>query len=109
MPPTRRRTHAALAALAANGRVALPVLNEQNHLDGQLLETLPIPVLAAAVARTVWMWNWNRTHCPQCLSASRARLALLAHLGAGAMGSKQACCCASVARPTGRANRSADA
>jgi diguanylate cyclase (GGDEF)-like protein/PAS domain S-box-containing protein len=39
------------AALAANGRVALPVLNEQNHLGGQLLETLPIPVLAAAVAR----------------------------------------------------------
>ncbi len=38
------------AALASNGRVVLPVLNEQNRLDGQLLETLPIPVLATAVA-----------------------------------------------------------
>ncbi len=37
-------------ALASNGRVVLPVLNEQNRLDGQLLETLPIPVLATAVA-----------------------------------------------------------
>ncbi|MDG4606989.1 MAG: CHASE2 domain-containing protein, partial [Candidatus Contendobacter sp.] len=37
-------------ALADNGRVVLPVLNEQNRLGGQLLETLPIPVLAAAVA-----------------------------------------------------------
>ena len=38
------------AALADNGRVVLPVLNEQNRLGGQLLETLPIPVLAAAAA-----------------------------------------------------------
>lgn len=38
------------AALARNGRVVLPVLNEQNRLNGQLLETLPIPALAAAVA-----------------------------------------------------------
>ena len=37
-------------ALADHGRVVLPVLNEQNRLGGQLLETLPIPVLAAAVA-----------------------------------------------------------
>ncbi|MDG4594347.1 MAG: EAL domain-containing protein [Candidatus Contendobacter sp.] len=38
------------AALADNGHVVLPVLNEQNRLNGQLLETLPIPALAAAVA-----------------------------------------------------------
>ncbi len=38
------------AALAENGRVVLPVLNEQNRLGGQLLETLPIPALAVAVA-----------------------------------------------------------
>lgn len=38
------------AAMASNGRVVLPVLNEQNRLDGQLLETLPIPMLATAVA-----------------------------------------------------------
>ncbi|MDS4056951.1 MAG: CHASE2 domain-containing protein, partial [Candidatus Contendobacter sp.] len=38
------------AALADNGHVVLPVLNEQNRLNGQLLETLPIPPLAAAVA-----------------------------------------------------------
>ncbi|MFO1424955.1 MAG: CHASE2 domain-containing protein, partial [Candidatus Competibacteraceae bacterium] len=37
-------------ALAGNSRVVLPVLNEQNRLNGQLLETLPIPTLAAAVA-----------------------------------------------------------
>ena len=37
-------------ALASNGRVVLPVLNEQNYLGGQLLETLPIPALAAAGA-----------------------------------------------------------
>jgi len=37
-------------ALADHGRVVLPVLNEQNRRGGQLLETLPIPVLAAAVA-----------------------------------------------------------
>ena len=37
-------------ALAKNGRVVLPVLNEQTQLNGQLLETLPIPNLAAAVA-----------------------------------------------------------
>jgi diguanylate cyclase (GGDEF)-like protein/PAS domain S-box-containing protein len=37
-------------ALAHNGRVVLPVLNEQNRLNGQLLETLPIPALAAVVA-----------------------------------------------------------
>ena len=37
-------------ALARNGRVVLPVLNEQNRLNGQLLETLPIPALAAAGA-----------------------------------------------------------
>lgn len=35
------------AALASNGHVVLPVLNEQNYLGGQLLETLPIPALAA--------------------------------------------------------------
>ena len=38
------------AALASNGRVVLPVLNEQNRQGGQLLETLPIPALAATVA-----------------------------------------------------------
>lgn len=37
-------------ALASNGHVVLPVLNEQNYLGGQLLETLPIPALAAASA-----------------------------------------------------------
>ena len=37
-------------ALTNNGRVVLPVLNEQNRWGGQLLETLPIPVLAAAAA-----------------------------------------------------------
>ncbi len=37
-------------ALAENGRVVLPVLGEQNRLGGQLLETLPIPVLARAAA-----------------------------------------------------------
>lgn len=38
------------AALADSGRVVLPVLNEQNRLGGQLLETLPLPALAAAAA-----------------------------------------------------------
>ncbi|HRD67986.1 MAG TPA: EAL domain-containing protein [Candidatus Competibacter sp.] len=38
------------AALTDSGRVVLPVLNEQNRLGGQLLETLPIPALAAAAA-----------------------------------------------------------
>jgi len=38
------------AALASNSHVVLPVLNEQNYLGGQLLETLPIPALAVAVA-----------------------------------------------------------
>ena len=38
------------AALADNGRVVLPVLNEQVRLNGQLIETLPIPVLAEAAA-----------------------------------------------------------
>lgn len=37
-------------ALADNGRVILPVLNEQARLGGQLVETLPIPVLAEAAA-----------------------------------------------------------
>jgi len=39
------------AALAANGRVVLPVLNEQVRIGGQLVETLPIPALAEAAAR----------------------------------------------------------
>jgi len=38
------------AALASNSHVVLPVLNEQNYLGGQLLETLPIPALAVAAA-----------------------------------------------------------
>ncbi|MDG4582806.1 MAG: CHASE2 domain-containing protein [Candidatus Competibacter sp.] len=38
------------AALTESGRVVLPVLNEQTQLDGQLLETLPIPMLAATAA-----------------------------------------------------------
>ncbi len=38
------------AALVDNGRVVLPVLNEQVRLNGQLIETLPIPALAAAAA-----------------------------------------------------------
>jgi diguanylate cyclase (GGDEF)-like protein/PAS domain S-box-containing protein len=37
-------------ALADNGRVVLPVVNEQIRLNGQLIETLPIPALAQAVA-----------------------------------------------------------
>ena len=37
-------------ALMENGRVVLPVLNEQNRLGGQLLETLPLPALAMAAA-----------------------------------------------------------
>lgn len=37
-------------AIATSGRVVLPVLNEQNRLGGQLLETLPLPTLAAAAA-----------------------------------------------------------
>lgn len=50
------------AALARNGRVVLPVLNEQNYLGGQLLETLPIPALAVAgLVWGTWMWNWIRT------------------------------------------------
>lgn len=38
------------AALTESGRVVLPVLNEQTQLDGQLLETLPIPILATAAS-----------------------------------------------------------
>ncbi len=38
------------AALAESSHVVLPVLNEQTRLDGQLLETLPIPILAAAAS-----------------------------------------------------------
>ncbi|MBS1222547.1 MAG: hypothetical protein H6R23_2167, partial [Proteobacteria bacterium] len=38
------------AALAANGRVALPLLNEQVRLNGQLIETLPVPALAETAA-----------------------------------------------------------
>ncbi len=38
------------AALADNGRVVLPVLGEQVRLNGQLIETLPIPALAEAAA-----------------------------------------------------------
>ncbi|MFZ1324491.1 MAG: EAL domain-containing protein [Candidatus Contendobacter sp.] len=42
---------AALAtALAAQGRVVLPVLNEQDRRGGQLLETLPLPALAVTAA-----------------------------------------------------------
>ncbi|KFB67284.1 EAL domain-containing protein [Candidatus Accumulibacter vicinus] len=37
-------------ALAANGRVVLPVLNEQHRLGEELRETLPIPLLQAAAA-----------------------------------------------------------
>jgi CHASE2 domain-containing sensor protein len=36
--------------LADHGYVVLPVLNEQTRLNGQLIETLPMPVLAQAVA-----------------------------------------------------------
>lgn len=36
------------AALADNGRVVLPLLNEQVRLHGQLIETLPMPALAGA-------------------------------------------------------------
>jgi len=39
-----------VAALADYGRVVLPVLNEQVRLNGQLIETLPIPALAEAAA-----------------------------------------------------------
>lgn|GEM_PF-758215 len=38
------------AALVENGRVILPVLGEQARLDGPLMETLPIPILAEAAA-----------------------------------------------------------
>lgn len=38
------------AALTESGHVVLPVLNEQTQLDGQLLETLPIPILATAAS-----------------------------------------------------------
>lgn len=38
------------SALAANGRVVLPVLNEQHRLGEELRETLPIPLLQAAAA-----------------------------------------------------------
>lgn len=37
-------------ALADSGRVVLPVLGEQNRAGGQLVETLPVPALAKAVA-----------------------------------------------------------
>ncbi|HRY14813.1 MAG: EAL domain-containing protein [Candidatus Competibacteraceae bacterium] len=39
------------AALADYGRAVLPVLDEQTRLNGQLIETLPIPILAKAAAR----------------------------------------------------------
>ncbi|MCP5197731.1 MAG: EAL domain-containing protein [Gammaproteobacteria bacterium] len=39
------------AALADYGRAVLPVLGEQTRLNGQLIETLPIPILAQAAAR----------------------------------------------------------
>lgn len=39
------------AALTENGRVILPVLSEENRVGGQLMETLPIPVLAKAAVR----------------------------------------------------------
>lgn len=38
------------AALADSGRVILPVLSEQNRAGGQLVETLPLPILAKSVA-----------------------------------------------------------
>ncbi|MBL8260547.1 MAG: EAL domain-containing protein [Candidatus Competibacteraceae bacterium] len=38
------------AALAASGRAVLPVLGELNRAGGQLVETLPLPILANAVA-----------------------------------------------------------
>ncbi|MBK8507345.1 MAG: EAL domain-containing protein [Candidatus Competibacteraceae bacterium] len=38
------------AALADSGRVVLPVLGELNRAGGQLVETLPLPILAKAVA-----------------------------------------------------------
>ncbi len=37
-------------AISHNGKVFLPVLMEQNRLRGQLIETLPIPILAQAAA-----------------------------------------------------------
>ncbi|NJM13869.1 MAG: CHASE2 domain-containing protein, partial [Synechococcaceae cyanobacterium SM1_2_3] len=51
-PPTRRRMRNWLLRWPLTGVAVLPVAsNEQSHLGGQLLETLPIPALAAAVAR----------------------------------------------------------
>lgn len=44
------RGYGIMAALASNSHVVLPVLNEQNYLGGQLLETPPIPALAVAAA-----------------------------------------------------------
>ncbi|MBL8251269.1 MAG: EAL domain-containing protein [Candidatus Competibacter sp.] len=38
------------AALADSGRVVLPVLGELSRAGGQLMETLPLPILAKAVA-----------------------------------------------------------
>ncbi len=38
-------------ALRQHGRVVLPVLAEQDHLNARLTETLPIPMLANAAAR----------------------------------------------------------
>ena len=39
------------AAIKNNGTIALPVLLEQNRLQGQLLETLPLPLLTQASAK----------------------------------------------------------
>lgn len=38
------------SALAANGRIVLPLLNEQHRLGEELRETLPIPLLRTAAA-----------------------------------------------------------
>lgn len=38
------------AAIAANGRVVLPIIVEQHGVGGQLLETLPLPAFARAAA-----------------------------------------------------------
>lgn len=42
--------HELAAALTENGHVILPVLSEENRVGGQLMETLPIPILAKAAA-----------------------------------------------------------
>ena len=39
------------SAIKNNGRIALPVLLEQNRLQGQLLETLPLPLFSQVTAQ----------------------------------------------------------